>query len=243
MRTARTLFASAAITAALTISAPAASAMGLVEDFTSGSATSVSGNDHDNDHGRGGRDHGRGDRDRDHGRGDRDRDHGRGDRDDNGRGDRDDHGRDNDNDHDHGWGHHRKPHGGVHTGGGALAMRVIGDWGSGYGDDHGRGDRDRDHGRGDRDRDHGRGDRDDNGRGDRDDHGRGDRDDHGRGDHDHGRGDHDHWGRRPHGGVHTGGGGMAMSGSGLAAGSVLMLGGLGAGAYMLRRRNTSGTAA
>uniref|UniRef100_J1RZ85 LPXTG cell wall anchor domain-containing protein n=2 Tax=Streptomyces TaxID=1883 RepID=J1RZ85_9ACTN len=33
------------------------------------------------------------------------------------------------------------------------------------------------------------------------------------------------------------------TGGGLAAGSVLMLGGLGAGAYMLRRRNTSGASA
>ncbi|MFD9814133.1 hypothetical protein [Streptomyces benahoarensis] len=42
--------------------------------------------------------------------------------------------------------------------------------------------------------------------------------------------------------MHTGGGAMALSGSGLAAGSVLLLGGLGAGAYVLRRRN-SGAAA
>ncbi|MFJ8884955.1 hypothetical protein ACIRJR_16310, partial [Streptomyces sp. NPDC102402] len=48
---------------------------------------------------------------------------------------------------------------------------------------------------------------------------------------------------KPEGGVHTGGGAMALSGSGLAAGSVLMLGGLGAVAYKLRRRNASGTAA
>ncbi|MER7162559.1 hypothetical protein ABT380_29220, partial [Streptomyces lydicus] len=53
-----------------------------------------------------------------------------------------------------------------------------------------------------------------------------------------GYGDH----RKPHGGIHTGGGGMA-TGSGMAAGSVLMLGGLGAGAYMLRRRNAAGSAA
>ncbi|MEV3929005.1 hypothetical protein AB0J26_06320, partial [Streptomyces sp. NPDC049944] len=48
---------------------------------------------------------------------------------------------------------------------------------------------------------------------------------------------------KPEGGVHTGGGAMALSGSGLAAGSLLMLGGLGAVAYKLRRRNASGTAA
>ncbi|MFC9948686.1 hypothetical protein ACFVI1_37735, partial [Streptomyces pratensis] len=48
---------------------------------------------------------------------------------------------------------------------------------------------------------------------------------------------------KPEGGVHTGGGAMALSGSSLAAGSVLMLGGLGAAAYKLRRRNASGAAA
>ncbi|MEV0875106.1 hypothetical protein AB0I86_28610, partial [Streptomyces sp. NPDC049950] len=48
---------------------------------------------------------------------------------------------------------------------------------------------------------------------------------------------------KPEGGVHTGGGAMALSGSGLAAGSVLMLGGLGAAAYKLRRRNASGATA
>ncbi|MFI8002923.1 hypothetical protein, partial [Streptomyces sp. NPDC086010] len=48
---------------------------------------------------------------------------------------------------------------------------------------------------------------------------------------------------KPEGGMHTGGGAMALSGGGLAAGSVLMLGGIGAVAYKLRRRNASGTAA
>ncbi|MFD5468422.1 hypothetical protein ACFWIQ_37295 [Kitasatospora sp. NPDC127059] len=48
----------------------------------------------------------------------------------------------------------------------------------------------------------------------------------------------------PHGGVHTGGGGLALSGGGLASGAVLLLGGLGAGAYALRRgRRTSGAVA
>ncbi|GAA3357758.1 hypothetical protein GCM10017744_029640 [Streptomyces antimycoticus] len=49
-------------------------------------------------------------------------------------------------------------------------------------------------------------------------------------------------GDKPRGGVHTGGGGMATTGSGMAAGSVLLLGGLGAGAYALRRRKPTGTA-
>jgi hypothetical protein len=45
---------------------------------------------------------------------------------------------------------------------------------------------------------------------------------------------------KPHGGLHTGGGGTALeSGSGLAAGSFLLLGGLGAGALVLRRRRTA----
>ena len=46
---------------------------------------------------------------------------------------------------------------------------------------------------------------------------------------------------KPAGGVHAGGGGLADSGGGLAAGSLLLLGGIGFGAYTLRRRNaTSG---
>lgn len=65
------------------------------------------------------------------------------------------------------------------------------------------------------------------------------------------KGDHDwsggSWkdhekGEKPRGGVHTGGGGLADTGSGMAAGSVLLLGGLGAGAYALRRRKPTGTA-
>ncbi|MFJ9516849.1 hypothetical protein ACIRPK_01030 [Kitasatospora sp. NPDC101801] len=46
--------------------------------------------------------------------------------------------------------------------------------------------------------------------------------------------------QKPHGGVHTGGGGLAVSGGGLASGAVLLAGGLGIGAYTLRRR-TSGS--
>ncbi|MFJ9461244.1 hypothetical protein ACIRST_40010 [Kitasatospora sp. NPDC101447] len=54
--------------------------------------------------------------------------------------------------------------------------------------------------------------------------------------------DEDH--KTPHGGVHTGGGGMSLSGGGLASGAVLLLGGLGAGAYALRRgRRASGAVA
>ncbi|WP_224282872.1 hypothetical protein [Streptomyces sp. LS1784] len=47
--------------------------------------------------------------------------------------------------------------------------------------------------------------------------------------------------KSPHGGVHAGGGGTASTGGGLASGAVLLLGGLGVGAYALRRgRRTSG---
>jgi len=54
----------------------------------------------------------------------------------------------------------------------------------------------------------------------------------------------DHFGKeKPKGGVHAGGGGLATSGGSMTAGSVLLLGGLGAGAYMLRRRNASDAAA
>jgi hypothetical protein len=50
-----------------------------------------------------------------------------------------------------------------------------------------------------------------------------------------GGGGRDTW--KPRGGMHTGGGGMAATqGGGLAAGAVLLLGGLGTGAYILRRR-------
>ena len=53
-----------------------------------------------------------------------------------------------------------------------------------------------------------------------------------------------HDSHHPHGGMHTGGGWMAGdSGSGLAAGSVLLLGGVGAGAFVLRRRRSAGAAA
>ncbi|WP_327683521.1 hypothetical protein [Kitasatospora sp. NBC_00458] len=49
--------------------------------------------------------------------------------------------------------------------------------------------------------------------------------------------------KTPHGGVHTGGGGLALSGGGLASGAVLLLGGLGAGAIALRRGRRSADAA
>ncbi|MER8153680.1 hypothetical protein [Streptomyces sp. NPDC094472] len=96
------------------------------------------------------------------------------------------------------------------------------DWSSSHGKDEGR---DFDHGK-----DEGR-ERDHEWDGKKDDH-----DWSGGGWKDHEKGD------KPRGGVHTGGGGMATTGSGMAAGSVLLLGGLGAGAYALRRRKPTGTA-
>ncbi|MFD5271499.1 hypothetical protein ACFWJX_36180, partial [Streptomyces sp. NPDC058335] len=51
-------------------------------------------------------------------------------------------------------------------------------------------------------------------------------------------GEHD----KPKGGVHTGGGGLAPSGSPAAAGGLALLAGLGAGAYLLRRRIAGGAA-
>ncbi|MEU1495683.1 hypothetical protein ABZ456_36250, partial [Streptomyces sp. NPDC005776] len=47
---------------------------------------------------------------------------------------------------------------------------------------------------------------------------------------------------KPSGGMHTGGGAMAMTGGGLAAGSLLLLGGVGVGAYKVRRRQATGGA-
>ncbi|MYR59010.1 hypothetical protein GTY54_23135, partial [Streptomyces sp. SID625] len=48
-------------------------------------------------------------------------------------------------------------------------------------------------------------------------------------------------GDKPHGGVHAGGGGLAQDTNTMGLGAALVLGGVGAGAYMLRRRKASGT--
>ncbi|MFE7628503.1 hypothetical protein [Streptomyces sp. NPDC057509] len=92
-----------------------------------------------------------------------------------------------------------KPHGGVHTGGGALANTVAKEWQPGN-DESGK------TGSASKSEDEG-------------------------------------WKKdKPSGGMHTGGGAMAMTGSGLAAGSLLLLGGAGVAAYRLRRRQASGGA-
>uniref|UniRef100_UPI003C79B007 hypothetical protein n=1 Tax=Streptomyces sp. rh185 TaxID=3028729 RepID=UPI003C79B007 len=134
MRSARTLFASAAVTAVLAVSVPAAYAVTSADDWNKDSGSSASSND--------------------------------------------------DREKPDSW-KHEKPEGGVHAGGGALAGVTGSD---------SEGEKTWKH-------------------------------------------------EKPEGGVHTGGGAMALSGSGLAAGSVLMLGGLGAAAYKLRRRNASGATA
>ena len=146
MRSARTLFASAAVTAVLAVSAPAAYAVTSSDDWDKDSGSSASSND--------------------------------------------------DREKPDSW-KHDKPEGGVHAGGGALAGVTADDW--------------------EKDKESGSGSVWDS---------------------------EQTWKHeKPEGGVHTGGGALALSGSGLAAGSVLMLGGLGAVAYKLRRRNASGAAA
>ncbi|WP_327158640.1 hypothetical protein [Streptomyces tubercidicus] len=98
MRTARTLFASAVITAMFAVTAPAATAMSAVEGHTTDHVASSSDHDHDRcKHGHHKRDH----RKKDH----RKKNHHK----------RDHHKR------DHHWRDHHRPSGGVHTGGGALA--------------------------------------------------------------------------------------------------------------------------
>ncbi|WP_210571444.1 hypothetical protein [Streptomyces sp. GESEQ-4] len=172
--------------------------------------------------------------------------------------DRDDssYGKEKDHDEDSSYGkkhdkdsRHDMPRGGMHTGGGALALVNQDDWGSArdpkhdpntYRDDHGRSDEDSwghrhdgEHGKDSEHNDHGR----ESGRGDHNDHGReSGHDEHG---HDSGRGEHhdesgkpDH--HKPRGGVHTGGG--ALASPGVTAAGLAMLGVAGTGMYALRRK-------
>ncbi|MEV6017826.1 hypothetical protein [Streptomyces sp. NPDC051997] len=126
------------------------------------------------------------------------------------------HGKD---DSDHGkpsW-HHEKPEGGVHTGGGALMSIKT--------DDSSKGDKKYDP-ETYKDKDSSSSD-------------------HGSGSWDSGsdKGSWDSSGKeseeKPHGGMHTGGGGLATS-SGVTAGGVGVLGLAAAGVYMLRRRSSQG---
>ncbi|MGP4006034.1 hypothetical protein [Streptomyces sp. 4N124] len=144
---------------------------------------------------------------------------------------------------------HDMPRGGMHTGGGALALVNQDDWGTTrdpkhdpdtYRDDHGRSDedswghrKDGEHDHGSDHSDHGR----ESGHGDHNDHGR--ESGHDEHDHDAGRGEHheesgksDH--HKPRGGVHTGGG--ALASPGVTAAGLAMLGVAGTGMYALRRK-------
>ncbi|MGW4512265.1 hypothetical protein ACWEO4_09755, partial [Streptomyces sp. NPDC004393] len=149
---------------------------------------------------------------------------------------------------------HQTPRGGVHAGGGflALARDHHGDHHEGRhegreeGQDEGQ-DEGRQHGRHD---DEGNGGQEDSQGGPQADaqDGATDQDaqaggeDNASANEGHGARHHDDARQAPRGGVHAGGGFLAQSTStsGLAAGSILLLGGLGAGAFMLRRRNAAG---
>ncbi|GGZ91981.1 hypothetical protein ACFOOM_23360 [Streptomyces echinoruber] len=107
-----------------------------------------------------------------------------------------------------------KPHGGVRTGSGGLALTRTGDW----------------------DPDSGKGDHEESGweKSHRDDQQESGWEKSGR---------DEGWKKdKPHGGVHTGGGGLAQSGGTLAAGSLLLLGGAGAMAFRLRRSKAAAAA-
>ena len=130
------------------------------------------------------------------------------------------HGKDSGNEHDKDYSKehgkeskHDEPRGGMHTGGGALALvNSEDDWGG----DHDKGSWGGDHEQG----------KDDSWKGDHE------KDDWG-GDH-----DEESWGGghgKPHGGMHTGGGGLAGN-SGVTAGGLAALAVAGTGVYAMRRR-------
>ncbi|MER6124624.1 hypothetical protein ABT173_18655 [Streptomyces sp. NPDC001795] len=227
MRVTRTMFASAAVAAAVAFSAPAAHAVSVAELRASDGGTSYGSEGHEGQNGKESKEEG----------------------------------------HGHGHGQHKsKPRGGVRAGGGALSMTRAddGDWSSeedeqSKGSHHG-GSEAEEGGRGGEekgeDSSHGgeEGGRGGEEKGEDSSHGgeeggRGGEEkgeDSGRGGEEKSRsgeeGARGAQAKKPRGGVHAGGGGLAQSGNGLAAGSVLLLGGLGAGAYMLRRRGASGAA-
>ncbi|MFJ9586206.1 hypothetical protein, partial [Streptomyces acidicola] len=144
--------------------------------------------------------------------GGRDHDEDEGFKEDHGKEEREEHGKERE---EHGKEHFGKerPKGGIHAGGGGLAMSLAKDGGRDHDEDEGF----------------------------KEDHGKEEREEHGKEREEHGK---EHFGKeRPKGGIHAGGGGLATSGGSMTAGSVLLLGGLGAGAYMLRRRNAADAAA
>ncbi|MFE6174879.1 hypothetical protein [Streptomyces sp. NPDC056464] len=134
-------------------------------------------------------------------------------------------------------GEHDGPRGGVHTGGGALAVTNGDDWGGAKDPKH--------------DPDSYRSKEGGSEKGDwggeeepwKEDHGKdswkGDNEDSWGGDHDEEswRSGHD----KPHGGMHTGGGGLASSG--VTAGGLAALAVAGTGIYALRRKKASGSVA
>ncbi|MET9812217.1 hypothetical protein [Streptomyces sp. NPDC006355] len=146
----------------------------------------------------------------------------------------DEHGRHDDHGKDFGHGKHHKPRGGVHTGGGALAaVNADDEWDNPKHDPDSLKDGERgDDTWNDKHEEDPFGDkRDEHGK--HDDHGK--RDDHEKG---FGHGKHD----KPHGGMHTGGGGLAGT-PGVTAGGLAMLAVAGTGLYALRRQKASrGTA-
>ncbi|WNI22634.1 hypothetical protein [Streptomyces sp. ITFR-16] len=213
MRSARTLFASAAVTAVLTITAPSAYAMASAGDWEhdSGSSSSSEDGGWKKDKPNGGVHTGGGALAKtvtewqpgDEGGKYKDKD---------------------------------KPHGGVHTGGGALSMTVAKEWQPGKDDEGGKYKKDEDKPNGGVHTGGGalsqsvskewQPGSDEAGKTDSS-----------------SKSEDEGWKKdKPSGGMHTGGGAMAMTGSGLAAGSLLLLGGVGVGAYKLRRRQATGGA-
>ncbi|MER5530575.1 hypothetical protein ABT075_39380 [Streptomyces sp. NPDC002677] len=137
---------------------------------------------------------------------------------------------------------HEGPRGGMHTGGGVLAVAKLSDeWDSDSGNDS-KFDpetyKDKGDGQGGKDDSGGKGDKGDSQGGKDDSGGKGDK---GSGE---GRDEGGSWGddedsEKPHGGMHTGGGGLATPG--VTAGGLAVLGVAAAGAYALRRRKAVGS--
>ncbi|MFF9689593.1 hypothetical protein [Streptomyces sp. NPDC014623] len=265
MRSARTLFASAAVTAVLAVSAPAAYAVTSADDWDKDSGSSASSNDDrekldswkhdkpegkesDKESGSGGND----DREKpdswkhdkpeggvhagggalagvsaDDWQKDKDKDEDEGKESEKGSDKESGSGSSDDREKPDSW-KHEKPEGGVHAGGGALAGVSADDWQKDKesSSDDWQKDKESSSGGWEKDKESGSG---------------GWEKDKESGSSTDGEKTWKH--EKPEGGVHTGGGAMALSGSGLAAGSVLMLGGLGAVAYKLRRRSASGATA
>lgn len=193
MRSARMLLATAAATAALSFAAPGAAFAVPAGDHDDSSYSKEHDSGSDSDHDKGS------DSDHDKGSGrDHDKDYG------------DEHGRGRE---------HDEPRGGMHTGGGALAVLRGDDWNS-----------DRDDSRFDPESYRDKGDK-----GDKGDKESGDK---GGGGHDKGGWGDDH--EKPRGGMHTGGGALAAPGA--TAGGIAVLAVGAAGAYALRRKKAVQTA-